>query len=152
RFNPMLRLISFQGPQSTPCASTPKLALSTSRCTRVFSATASLQTTHQTSCRIWEMKWIAAFALLVAGAACSSSSTNSAASDAGHCVPGDQKTCPCGKGIDGFQTCRKDGSGYETCNCGSGGTGATGGSSATGGAGGASGGSGAGATGGTGAG
>lgn len=33
------------------------------------------------------------------------------------CVPGEQVTCACGSGVEGFQACLKDGTGYDLCYC-----------------------------------
>lgn len=59
------------------------------------------------------------------------------------CVPGEQKTCACGGGIDGFQVCLPGGDAFGACECGSGGAGGggAGGGGAGGGGGGGSGGS-----------
>lgn len=39
------------------------------------------------------------------------------------CAPGLQTYCPCAGSSEGIQTCKADGSGFEACSCGSGGSG-----------------------------
>lgn len=43
------------------------------------------------------------------------------------CAPGQQVQCACGGGVDGYQVCNKDGTGYDACVCPDSGSGATGG-------------------------
>ncbi|MFA6099412.1 MAG: hypothetical protein WC750_00860 [Patescibacteria group bacterium] len=43
-----------------------------------------------------------------------------------NCIPGLQSECACG-GYKGYQVCKDDGSGFDTCVCGTGGTGGVGG-------------------------
>jgi hypothetical protein len=79
----------------------------------------------------------AAFLSLLVFACTSTSSKQTVKSS---CTPGDQKDCSCTSGSKGAQICKPDGTGYETCVCGSsGGSGGGGAGGSGGGSGGSSG-------------
>ena len=62
----------------------------------------------------------AVFTFATAFAACSASDTTAVAtSSTGEqvCVPGHQTACACFGGLEGMQTCRDDGSGFDECDC-----------------------------------
>ena len=80
------------------------------------------------------------FAFAVLGAAlvlapgCGTADTGG--SSGGTCTPNQQVSCPCTDGTDSVQVCKEDGSGFDVCHCGTGGSGGAGGSTTSGGAGG----------------